>query len=263
MEMDLEEYLVGVVAGEMPASFHSEALRAQAVAARTYTLKKVVDGGGCSKHSSAQICTDHTCCQAWSCPETLSNRPGGALSLERFRGAVLSTAGLVLRHDGRLIDAVYHSTCGGHTAAAHHVWSGSAPYLEAVPCGFCDHSPWHATRKEVSIARFRQVFSRQGTLPVLTSAGLPRLEILEVSAHGRVKTFQVGSESYSAWQFRQLMDLPSSWLTYTCQGDAIHFDLRGFGHGVGMCQYGADGMGKAGWGFEEILLHYYRGAALE
>lgn len=260
--MELEEYLVGVVAAEMPASFHPEALRAQAVAARTYTLNKVLNGGGCDKHPGAHVCTDHTHCQAWASRESILGRPNGQDNLERLQNAVLSTAGLVVTYGGEKIDAVYHSTCGGHTAAAHHVWSGSAPYLEGVSCGFCDHSPWHTTRSEVSFSKFKQVFASRSSLPVMTSQGLPSLNILEESSLGRIKTFQVGGEAYSAWQFRQLLDLPTTWLTYTLGEDAISFDLRGFGHGVGLCQYGADGMGRAGWSYEDILLHYYQGVSV-
>lgn len=262
MSMDLEEYLVGVMAAEMPASFHPEALRAQAVAARTYTLKKALDGGGCDLHPGAHVCTDHTHCQAWTSPEGILSRPEGEASLERLRGAVFSTAGLVLTHAGEGIDAVYHSTCGGHTAAAHQVWSGSAPYLEAVTCGYCDHSPWHTSRAELPFARFQEIFSRQSALPVMTSGGTPQLQVLEASSLGRIKSLKVGSATYSAWQFRQLLDLPTAWFTYTYQDDAIQFELRGYGHGVGLCQYGADGMGRAGRSFEDILYHYYRGVAI-
>jgi stage II sporulation protein D len=262
LTMDLEEYLVGVVAAEMPASFHPEALRAQAVAARTYTLQKALDRGGCEKHPGAQVCTDHTHCQAWTSPESIRSRPDGEALLQRLQGAVSSTAGLVLTSGGQRIDAVYHSTCGGHTAAAHQVWVGSAPYLEAVECGYCNHSPWYNTRAEITYSRFRQIFSPRSTVPVMTAQGQPILRVLEASSQGRVKTFQVGTGSYSAWQFRQLLDLPSAWLTYTFQGDSIHFALRGYGHGVGLCQYGADGMGRAGRTFEDILHHYYRGVVI-
>lgn len=261
MEMDLEEYLVGVVAAEMPASFHPEALRAQAVAARTYTLKKVL-AGGCGV-AGAQICTDHTHCQAWTRDENITGHQGQMANIDRIRSAVSSTAGLVITHDGQLIDAVYHSTCGGHTAAAHHVWAGSAPYLAGAVCGFCDHSPWHMTSKEVALSSFRQAFSDKEALPVVTSQGAPRIQIQEKSAMGRIKTLRVGEKSYTAWQFRQKLDLPSSWLTYTFRGEAIYFQLQGYGHGVGLCQYGADGMGKAGWTFAEILMHYYQGVKIE
>ena len=259
MDLDLEEYLVGVVAAEMPSSFHPEALRAQAVAARTYTLRKVLDGGGCGHHPGAHICTDHTHCQAWVSREDILQGPQG--NLEGIQGAVFSTAGLVLTFQGQLLDAVFHSTCGGHTAAAHHVWSGTAPYLEAVPCGYCHHSPWYRTQREVPLSRLFQAVAGEGAAtPVLTD---PPIRVLEACTRGRVQTFQVGEGRYSAWQFRRLLDLPSSWLTYSLKGDTLHFALRGYGHGVGMCQYGADGMGQAGRSFEDILNHYYGGAVVE
>jgi stage II sporulation protein D len=263
LEMDLEEYLVGVVAAEMPASFHPEALRAQAVAARTYTLKKTLEGGGCNSVPGAHICTDHTHCQAWVPDEKISGHQGEVPNIQRIRAAVSSTAGLVMTYNGTLIDAVYHSTCGGHTAAAQHVWVGSAPYLEGAECGFCEHSPWYMTTKEVTFSRFRQAFSEKEALPVLTSQGVPRIQVQEESSTGRIKTLQVGEKSYSAWQFRQKLDLPSSWLTYSFHGEAIRFQLQGYGHGVGLCQYGADGMGKAGWTFDQILMRYYQGIKVE
>jgi stage II sporulation protein D len=261
MEMDLEEYLVGVVAAEMPASFHPEALRAQAVAARTYTLKKTLEGGACVP--GAHICTDHTHCQAWVPDKSITGHQGGVSHIELISAAVYSTAGLVITFNGDLIDAVYHSTCGGHTAASQHVWVGSAPYLEGTECGYCDHSPWYMTTKEVSYTSFRQAFSEKEALPVLTSQGVPRIQVQEESSSGRIKTLQVGEKSYSAWQFRQKLDLPSSWMTYSFHGETIRFQLQGYGHGVGLCQYGADGMGKAGRTFDQILQHYYQGVKVE
>ena len=255
MHMDMEEYLVGVVAAEMPSTFHPEALRAQAVTARTYALQKAP--GGCENHPQAHICTDHTSCQAWRSREDILNQ-GGQEALERIEGAVSSTAGLVLTYAGELLDCVYHSTCGGHTAAAHEVWAGSLEYLVGEECGYCSHSPWYESTSVVSTSEFRAAFSDQA-LPVMSEQGSLRLEKVDLSPQGRAKTLQVGDKEHSAWEFRQRLSLPSAVFDYEVTGDKIIFSLKGYGHGVGMCQYGADGMGSQGMDFETILNHYYRG----
>ncbi len=259
VEMDLEEYLIGVVAAEMPASFHIEALRAQAVVARTYTIQKIQTQRGGDKHPEADICTDHTHCQAWISTETALGNwdEKGSEYIKKITAAVKSTAGLVATHNEEIIDAVYHSTCGGQTSAAEHVWSGTAPYLVSRDCDYCSHSPWFRKEEEISFDTFRQAFSESGALPVMTGDGIPRIEIIEASTIGRAKSIKVGEKVYNALEFRQKLDLPTTWFDYYYQGNKIYFDLRGYGHGVGFCQYGADGMGKEGKSYEEIILYYY------
>ncbi|HHX77738.1 MAG TPA: stage II sporulation protein D [Firmicutes bacterium] len=261
-EMELEEYLVGVVAAEMPASFHPEALRAQAIAARTYTVRKILSaaGGGSTGHPGAVVCTDHTHCQAWIEEDKAKENWGetGEENWQKLKAAVASTAGLVITWQGELIDAVYHSTCGGNTACARDVWSGDAPYLEAVACSFCSHSPWYSTEKQISYEAFFSAFNEKDALPVAAGDGTPRLKVVEASPRGRIKTFQVGEKEYTAHDFRRKLDLPSAWLEYACGADSLLFVTRGYGHGVGLCQYGADGAGEKGWKAEEIIKYYYR-----
>ncbi len=161
-----------------------------------------------------------------------------------------------------MIDAVYHSTCGGHTVAAARVWSGSAPYLVGGSCYYCGHSPWHRTKEVVSYLEFEQAFSEAGILAVVTAAGNPRIEILERSPCGRSEKVKVGGIVFPSSQFRQKLGLPSTWFEYSIAGRKIYFYLRGHGHGVGLCQYGADGMAKEGRNFQEILKHYYYGVEI-
>lgn len=262
MELGLEDYLMGVVAAEMPASFHLEALKAQAVAARTYTLRRFFRSADikCAQHPEAHLCTDFAHCQAWIGEERALEKWGGETGEEnwaRIREAVNLTAGLVLKHEGKLIDAVYHSTCGGHTVPAAQVWSGSALYLVGGSCYYCRHSPWYKTKEVISYQAFQEIFSETGVLAVMTATGKPGIKILERFSDGRIEKVRVGETVFPSSQFRQKLGLPSTWFEYSLAGRNIYFYLRGHGHGVGLCQYGADGMAQEGRTFREILKHYY------
>ena len=128
--MDMDVYLTGVVLAEMPADFETEALKAQAVAARTYTAKAIQSGG---KHGNGSICTDSGCCQAYISEESYLTQGGSEENLRKVRRAVLDTAGYVLTYEGELIEATYFACSGGSTEDAAAVWGTDYPYLRAVP----------------------------------------------------------------------------------------------------------------------------------
>ncbi|MBS4022253.1 MAG: stage II sporulation protein D [Dethiobacter sp.] len=264
VELPLEEYLVGVVAAEMPASFGQEALKAQAVVARTYTVNQMIHygGPGCSVNPGADICTISGHCQAWETEEdSLGKWPAAdaAAHLNKIRQAVRDTAGKVITYDGKLIDAVFHSTCGGQTEDSEKVWSTAMPYLRGVACTYCEGTRWWLTEQKLSSAKFATNILPYVTAVPVSSAGRPLLEAASRSDSGRVLTLRVAGESVRGRDFRSAMGLPSTNFTWKIDGEQITFTSRGYGHGVGLCQYGADGQAKAGKTYEEIISYYYTG----
>ncbi|MEW5920158.1 MAG: SpoIID/LytB domain-containing protein [Bacillota bacterium] len=302
VEMDLEVYIAGVVAAEMPASFHEEAFKAQAVASRTYALQKalLLGGRGCSRRPGADLCTDSTCCQAWDrgaaqamfssggmdgvattgfyteeeaiTAATIS--PAGtaesASSYRKIIAAVEATRGLVLNYGGEFIQAVYHSTCGGMTAAAAEVWGRDFPYLQPVEDPYCSHSPYYRREVRMELSTFLAAMGMgmedRAAIPVLAGHE-PLLEVSRQGPSGRNVMLRLPprtqERSLSGNDFRRLLGLPSTHFHWKVEGNQIIFYTQGHGHGVGLCQYGADGMGQEGKDFKEILEHYYRGVVVQ
>lgn len=260
--MSLEEYLVGVVTAEMPAAFDLEALKAQAVVARTYTVNQMraYGGKGCDKHSQADICTDPAHCQAWESEEkALGKWPAQEAStyLNKIRAAVRATAGKVVLHNGNLIDAVFHASCGGHTENSENVWSAALPYLRGVADPYCIGTRWSKTEHEFSGAQFAQaIFPYVSAVPV-SSSGRPLLDNAVRSNTGRIKQLNIAGETVSGRDLRSALKLPSTNVTWQITGEKVTFTVRGYGHGVGLCQYGANGMANAGKDYLEIIQHYY------
>ncbi|MEW5783557.1 MAG: stage II sporulation protein D [Bacillota bacterium] len=266
--IDLEEYLVGVVIAEMPASFGLEALKAQAVAARTYTLSRsrAWGGDGCRQSAaSADICSDSTHCQAWidpqeavlSWPDEMKNE-----NLARVRQAVLETAGEVITYQGRLIEAVYHSTCGGKTESSQAIWSGGpTPYLVSVQCPYCTHSPYYESNTLVPYAKLSTLFLQEPALPVAAIKQLPA-QVVEETPGGRVGLLELGDSLLEGKEVRRLLDLPSTAFIWEAQEDGFLFTTHGHGHGVGLCQYGADGAAAEGKSYRQIISLYYPGTTV-
>lgn len=272
MELPLEEYVAGVVAAEMPASFHPEALKAQAVIARTYALMKAGrPGGGCTENPGADLCTRSTCCQAWQDSRAATAKwPAEKASfyLERIADAVDSTQGMVLVYQGNLAQAVYHSTCGGITETAAEAWSGNenVPYLRNVECSFCRHSPHYTGKLEMSLTACTAAIGKgSDVLPVLGEGNMPLLEVVRKSSSGRNMLLKIGGfdRFYRGEEIRNLLGLPSTFFSWQVKGEQIVFSTRGYGHGVGLCQYGADGMGSQGYNCLEILELYYPGTEVQ
>ncbi|MBZ4687944.1 MAG: stage sporulation protein [Clostridia bacterium] len=269
--MPLEEYLVGVVAAEMPAEFEMEALKAQAVAARTYTLKKLdlkakkVD----SSHPEAIVCTDPNHCQAWMSEEELKKR-WGLLKYVKYRKkieeAVTATKGQIITYEGRLIDPVYHSTCGGRTENSEEVWKYKIPYLRSVECPYDEDSPRY---KEVKVFSMQQLDSVLGTDLVAVPASTIRdkvasyFRILQKTSTGRIKKLYIGGKTILATELRFALGLRSTRFSMSISEDKVKFTTYGNGHGVGMCQYGANGFAKHGKNYIEILKHYYTGVEIK
>lgn len=263
VKMTLEEYLVGVVAAEMPAEFPLEALKAQAVAARTYALKRLVAGGVANPtHPGADLCDDHRHGQAWLSREELKNR-WGKLSYYQYyykvKKAVDETAGQVLTYKGELIDPAYHASCGGRTENSEDVWKYEAPYLRSVPCPY-DANPYPAQTASFSLEQLdRALGSSLNTAAALAGGKRPEIKVVEKTSTGRPKTLAIGDKRLPAAAVRDLLELRSTNFIFELKGDTVTFTTSGYGHGVGLCQYGARGLAEHGYDYRTILGHYYSG----
>jgi stage II sporulation protein D len=246
-EILLEEYILGVVLGEMPASFELEALKAQAVVARTYTVRA-------NHHENADICTDHTCCQAYCAPKDYT---GSASALQKVRKAVEDTAGEIVTYQGKPIEATYFSCSGGRTEDAVAVWGQDVPYLQAVDSPGEEKAANYLKTTSMTAGEFAYAF---GGL-----SGPPSNWIGDITytKGGGVDTIQIGGTVYKGTQVRQLLGLRSTAFVITVVGSSVTITTKGSGHRVGMSQYGADAMALSGSDYKVILAHYYLGTALQ
>lgn len=257
MVMTLEEYVKGVVAAEMPVHFELEALKAQAVVARTYAYQRIVNNVRVAEHPEAHLTTDYTTGQAWISADELKARWGFfeyLVNQRKINQAAAETQGMIAVYEGKPILAVYHSTSGGRTENSEHYWSEALPYLRSTADPYSSHSPYHYTTAEFSTADF---------LWLMDLSDLGKVQVLERYPSGRVKTLEAGNKWFSGRDVRQRLGLRSTWFTVSVEAGRVHFSVWGYGHGVGMSQYGADGMARAGYDYKDILQYYYQGISLE
>ncbi len=250
-QTELEYYVWGAVLGEMPASFEPEALKAQAVAARTYALRCMEDG----VHKGNAVCKDHICCQSYCDPKEYGGKKEYA---QKVRLAVEQTKGMVATYNGRPIFAAYFASSGGSTEDAVAVWGSSFPYLKAVDSpGETDKAYQNAT-VTFTAAQFQQKL-------VGKIEGKPNQWFGKVTytPGGGVDTVMIGGVKYSGVKLRKLLGLRSTMFTVKVNGEKITVTTNGYGHRVGMSQYGAQAMALEGHDFESILKHYYQGVTLE
>ena len=261
-EMTMDEYLLGVLRAEMPASFELEALKAQAVAARTYTLHKMAQGA-IARHPDADACDDITCCKAYETAEDAAAGWGaGALYYEeKLARAVAETDGEVIVYDGEPVLAVFFSSAAGHTQGAGEVWQTDLPYLQSVDSPEDDS----LVPNYYSVVTFTAQEFRDRFLAVYPAAKLDGdaggfLTDITRNDAGFVSTLRVGGVTVRGNELRTILGLRSPSFTVEVSGDTLTFHVTGYGHGVGMSQYGANAMAKEGYSCEEILEHYFTGA---
>lgn len=266
----LEQYLIGVVAAEMPAKFELEALRAQAVAARTYTVKRMFWYGAKPnpEHPNAEVCTDPAHCQAWITAVEQKKRWGlikYSTNIDRIKTAVRMTRGLVVTYNDGLIDPVYHGSCGGKgTENAEDVWSNPIPYLRSVDCS----SEYKAEEQKmtVEIRKIELIQALNGNTtatPVLAGNSGQWISPVKASERGRLQEVVVGGRKVSGTDLRKILGLSSTFLTWKDNGTKLSFTSYGKGHAVGMCQYGANGLALDGKSYSVILNHYYTGVKIK
>lgn len=251
-EMNMDDYLVGVVLAEMPASFETEALKAQSCVARTYAWKAYTTGG---KHKDGSVCGVSSCCQGYRSEEDYLAAGGMAEAVDRVRSAVCATSGCVLTYGGELIEATYFSCSGGRTEDAVAVWGTAFPYLQAVD------SPGE---EQASCFSDNQYFSAEAFARALgiSTEGEPDswLGMTLYTEGGGVHTITIGGKEFLGTEVRNLLGLRSTAFSITADSSGFLVTTKGYGHRVGMSQYGADAMAKNGSTWEEILKHYYSGA---
>lgn len=251
-DLDLEDYICRVVLGEMPASFEVEALKAQAVAARTYTLRCL--GGG--KHEGGAVCTDSKCCQAYCEPEGYIKNGGTYDNVQKVFQAVQHTAGEVLYYEGKLIMATYFSSAGRATEDAKAVWGSAFPYLTTVTTPEGDDR-YNGDTLTFTAAEFQEKLG-------VTLKGKPEswFGAVTYTTGGGVDRIRIGDEQYRGTKLRELLGLRSTDFSISTTQNTVTFTTNGYGHRVGLSQYGADAMAAAGSDYHEILLHYYTGTSL-
>ncbi len=234
-ELLLREYVEGVVAAEMPAEFSLESLVAQGIVARTYALRRMRIFGGKGYERDYDLTSDSKIHQAWWSTAERMARFGEKYPVyqEKLRKVARLCGNQYITFEGELIDAVYHSTCGGQTVSARDVWGSSVPYLTPVVCEYCKNSPHYHNSSDAS-------------------------RVFQVKPEtGRPKSIVLADKEYSATEFRKEFGLPSSWVV------GLGIETRGFGHGVGLCQWGAEGQAQVGRGHRDIIYHYYPGVRIE
>ena len=260
VEMALEDYLVGVVAAEMPVSFPGEALKAQAVAARSYALYCAAG----HKHADAEVCTDPGCCQAWLSEDRLRENWGGdyAQNLALVRAAVEATAGETLRYKGEPIFAAFHSSSAGATEDSGAVWNPQ-PYLISVDSPeTAGDVPGYISTLLCAPIDFRDVILSAYPEADFSGEAAAWVGPLRRDASGRVESVELGGVAVPGKALRQLFSLRSTAFTLSCTEKGFLFTVTGYGHGVGMSQYGAAVMAREGADYRQILAHYYPGAEL-
>jgi len=266
VQTSLEDYLVHVVAGEMPAAFSLEALKAQAVAARTYTVRRMasLDGKPCGK-GGADVCTDSTCCQAYKTDEQMKQNWGSdfAVNLSRIREAVKETSGEIITYNHLPIEALFHSNAGGNTENSEHVFASAEPYLVSVesPDENAEHFTDTVRMTRASVAK--TLNSLYPDADVTAKKLEKQIKVLSRYESGRVNQVLVGDATLTGRQFRQALELESANFSLLYSEKYMTVTTVGFGHGVGMSQYGANAMAEEGSSYQEILTHYYTGVEIE
>ena len=265
--LPLETYVIGVVAAEMPSSFEPEALKAQAVIARSYALGKINANAGKAANGHGDLCDDPGHCQAYYDPAYLE-KEWGADFAEKYRkvtDAVTATAGQVLTYEGGLAQTFYHSTCGGKTASAKEVWGEEIPYLQSVTCKWDRDAPRYRETFSVSLSDLPWLLG-DGSSPCIAVAEGETVTVVPSVAgesdSGRIEAVSYAGLMFDAADFRRALGLNSTRFTLESDGETLKVTTYGFGHGVGLCQYGANGMAKDGKTYDEILSYYYKGTEL-
>ncbi|KEQ25239.1 stage II sporulation protein D [Paenibacillus tyrfis] len=264
--MALEQYVRGVVAAEMPIEFEPEALKAQAMAARTYIVRRLLDGDQSNVPDANALVTDTISHQAYVTDEELRRRWGDDVFLshmDKLKRAVEETRDLVLTYQGKPIEASFFSTSNGYTENSEDYWNFTVPYLRSVP------SPWDAKLspryKETVAFTSKELQSKlglPGAVPVSTGSPLG-IKVIEKSQGNRIKKLSIGGKLFTGREVREKLGLNSSQFQWSWSGGEWRFTTFGYGHGVGMSQWGANGMAMEGRKAEDIVKYYYAGIVID
>ena len=264
-EIPLDTYLYNVVSAEMPANYEKEALKAQAVVARTYTIYQIINSKG--KHEEADICDDSSCCQAWISKEDRFSKWDENLresNWSKIVEAVDSTAGKIITYDGKPIDAFFHSNSGGKTELPVNVWGGSDfPYLQSVETSGEDAYTQYSSDVTLSKTDLLNKLKEKHPEVKIDFSNENDIKILEHTDGGRVRTIKFGNIQISGVELRSIIGLKSANFDVKIEGDNVIFSVIGYGHGVGLSQTGSDSMAKNGSNYEEIIKHFYTNVQIQ
>lgn len=249
-----EDYVVGVLAGEMPVSFELEALKAQAVAARTYVMKKMSD----NKNEDYDI-VDTVQNQVYISDQELQNKWQDKYQerINKIKTAVLETKGEYLSYNGKVIEAFFFSTSVGKTENSEDVFKQALPYLRSVDSTWDEEvSPVFNDSKEYSLQEF---FERLN----LKYSDQIKVEVLNTTSTGRIKNIKINDQEFTGSEVYKYLNLRSTFFEINQIGSNVVINTKGYGHGVGMSQYGALAMAKKGYKYDEILKYYYQNIQIE
>ncbi len=262
-EVAIDTYLVNVVSAEMPADFEIEALKAQAVVARTYTIYKIQN----KKHDNADICDDSACCQAWVSKEERFARWEESVresNWQKIEQAVSETKGKIITYEGKPINAFFHSNSGGKTEIPVNVWGGTGyPYLQVVETSGEDNYTQYNSEVVLSNEELLEKLKVNYSDISIDFNNNDDLKILEYTDSGRVKTVKFGNHNLSGTETRSLLGLRSTNFEIIKENENIKFSVKGYGHGVGMSQTGANTLAKEGKSYEDIINHFYMGVVIQ
>ena len=258
-QVKLDEYLCNVVSAEMPADYELEALKAQSIVARTYTIYKIVN----KKHENADICDDSTCCQAWISKEDRLARwdeNKKESNWQKICDVVESTKWKIVTYENKPINAFFHSNSGGITEIPVNVWGGEGyPYLQSVETSGEDTYSQYLSEIVLTQNELLDKLRKKYSDIAIDFSNADSIKILEFTEGTRVKTVRFGNHEISGVDARQIFGLRSTNFEIIRENDNIKFSVKGYGHGVGMSQTGADSMAKQGYTAEDIIKHFYTG----
>ena len=262
-EINLDEYIINVVSAEMPVDYELEALKAQAIVARTYTIYKITTS---KKHDKADICDNSTCCQAWISKEDRFKRwdeHKRVTNWNKIVKAVNETVGKIITYEGKPINAFFHANSGGKTQVPFYVWGGTGyPYLQVVETSGEDNYSQYSSQAKFTKEEFLEKIKKEHEDFEMDFEKESCIKIIERDDSNRVVTVQIGNLKLSGVETRNLLGLKSANFTIEISENEIIFKVIGYGHGVGMSQTGADALAKQGKNYEEIIKHFYKGVEI-
>ena len=265
-KIDIEEYLYGVLSSEMPSTFDEEALKAQAIAARTYVIYKM-ENNITSGHKNSAVCTNSAHCQAYTSYDDLKKVKGEdwiKSDYVKVKKAVDDTKGQIVSYEEKAILTLYFSTSSGKTENSKDVFSTQYPYLVSVDSPYEENSPKYSTTYSIKKSKFIKYI--KNIYPQI-NISLDKLDkevsIVDRTDGGCVKIIEVGNVKISGTDMRKILNLNSANFTINYNNDEMNFTVKGYGHGVGMSQWGAEGMAKKGYKYYDILFHYFKGTDIK
>ena len=262
-ELDLDEYIANVVSAEMPVKYNIEALKAQAIVARTYTMYKITKS---KKHKEADICDDSTCCQAWISKSDRLKKWKSDEAQENWNKivkAVNDTKGKIVTYNGKPINAFFHSNSGGKTETPYYVWGGEGyPYLQVVETAGEENYSQYKSEAEFTKEEFEKKIKEKHNEFEINYEQEDCIKIEERDKSDRVVTVKLGNLKLSGVEVRTALGLKSANFNVEIEEEKIKFTVYGYGHGVGMSQTGADALAKQEKNYEEIIKHFYSGVEI-